>query len=1627
MTTLTVQSKKTFQTTTLLLAALIVLVLVTGSVVQTQWFSDLIRSKIIKELENSTGAKVEVAGFRFEPFRLTVRITGLVVHGTEATTQAPLAQVSSLELRLKLFTGFRKVFDLAYLDVDTPRVDITVNPDGSTNIPEPKVRAKPNSESPLATVVDLAVGELRLENGLLVYGNQTIPLNVRGDDLRVSLDFNSLRSAYQGFARIDALKVAVRRNPPLVVRVNLPLEIRRDGLSLSKAQLDTASSHVLISASLNNAGAPQLAVSAGAKLFLPEIGQSLALPMATNDPALSKYLTLDLDTRIDQKANNVALQYLRLGLGKTTLNAAGTSNPANGDAIEFSGEVALGQISQLLEVSSPQIAGALMVNGSATFNRDNHYDVHGTISSRALSIANGSTKLSNVSLATPFQINPNLISLDSLRLSLLGGNISTRISIRDLNKVSADGEARNISLGALCSMFAGGNVGYGGSISGMFAATDSLQAGREPIVNASARLSITPAGHGVPVRGVIDAQYEGGSGLVDLKNLHVSLPASELNATGSLKKLVHVSLVSRNLSDFLPFTKNSGGTVPVILKGGMLRLDTDVQGDLSEPRMSGQAGITHFVVQDRRFDNLLFNFAASPDGVSVQKGTLWRDKMQVALDGSISLKKWKPVSSSKISSNITIRNGDLGDLLALAGESSSNNHSDDHGDVEADVHIGGTYGNPLGSVKAELSKGMALGQPFDDASANARLTPGLITLDALRVDAARGKIALTGTFQHPADRFTAGHADLHLQTSGVNLAQIAALQQKNAGIEGIVALSASVTADVHDNQGQNRVGVSNVNADFSASGLRIRNQDAGGFSAMARTSSGDVIYSAHSDFAGSAIAIDGRTKLSSDYPTTARAFIRNLSTAKALQLVGQTQVPVDGILSADATVAGDLKFSEASLGLELTKASIYQETVNRLTAQIQYKNGLLGVPQLEVVTPAGSVSLSGRYARPTGLKTGELQLRVDSSDLDTAKSRRIQQLEPGISGKVRVNADLAATITAIGNGSDLQLSNLNGQVSALGLYRETRKIGDLKFTARTNQGNVTFQLDSELAQSEIRAFGLTQLAKDYPTRATATFKNVRYENIAPLLGANAAMQVPIQALVEGKASLDGPILNTNLLAAAVELSRLEISSSQRRSTSEKGVSLKNDQPIAVTFVKNLLTVQRFSMRGTDTSVDVTGSVNMADGEDALHLNVGGNLDLGILQQTDRDFYSSGALALKTTVAGTLSNPLLNGRIVLENANINYANAPNGISNANGIIQLSGNTAVVQKLTAESGGGQVQISGSVGVGSGTAIYNLRAKAAHVRTRYDNASVTSSANISLNGNSRLSLLAGRIIVERIAYSSSSDMGSLLANASSPPSTPSEPSPMLSGMRLDIQITTASDLRVSSTYVEKLDVNSNLTVRGTAAEPGILGHLNITDGQLVFFGNTYSVNNGSINFYDASSIRPELNLSLETVAQGVDVTLGVKGPVSNMKLTYQSDPPLTFQQIVQLLATNTTPFDPTIAAHQPTAPQQSLSQMGESEVLGEAVANPVASRLQRVFGLSQFKIDPSVAGNNGQPTAKVTLSQKITKEVTFTYITDVTQTNSEIVRVQWDLGPKTSAVALRDYNGNVSVQLFHKFQIR
>ena len=51
-----------------------------------------------------------------------------------------------------------------------------------------------------------------------------------------------------------------------------------------------------------------------------------------------------------------------------------------------------------------------------------------------------------------------------------------------------------------------------------------------------------------------------------------------------------------------------------------------------------------------------------------------------------------------------------------------------------------------------------------------------------------------------------------------------------------------------------------------------------------------------------------------------------------------------------------------------------------------------------------------------------------------------------------------------------------------------------------------------------------------------------------------------------------------------------------------------------------------------------------------------------------------------------------------------------------------------------------------------------------------------------------------------------------------------------------------------------------------------------------------------------------------------------------------------------------------------------MGETALVSKAIADPVASRLERVFGVSQLKIDPTFTSGSELPQARVTLQQQI-----------------------------------------------------
>jgi translocation and assembly module TamB len=1402
----------------------------------------------------------------------------------------------------------------------------------------------------------------------------------------------------------------------------LPVALQRDRIDFHDAKITTALSSVVINGSVETMRDPKVSAHINGRLALADLKNVGDLPIATELKNLPS--TVDLDGNAVVTSNSIQVNGLRLGIGHSDIEASGTlKSPLGTGMLEFKSRLALGELGRLLKLAAlPE--GTVLLNGNAKLDASNNYQVNGNVQATGLSFQQGAQRISNVNLYSAMQLDPHNLNLKGLRLAAFGGEFAGNASLQDFARYRLDGNLRNLDLTAAARAAGEKQFPYSGIVSGPIEAAGDLRKPGTQSVTSTARLSIALGKHGIPISGRLNAAYNGATDDIRVENSYLALPHTRLTLNGAVDKQLNIALTTSDLNDLLAAT-SMNSKPPVTLNGGQATFTGAVTGMLTSPRIAGHLALSRFSVEGRQFEKLDADAAVSSSGAAIHNGSLNRGAMQAVFTGTVGLRDWKALPNQPVTADASIQNGDLADMLALAGQPSS----DYSGMLSANLHLSGTVGNPRGSATLLATNGAIHGEPFDRVQAQVNLTDQLVTIPNASLESGPARVNLTADFQHPRDSFTTGRVHAHVQSNQVDLTQIRNVQKQRPNTAGLLQLNTDLTGNLSDvkrgGQEQTEFLLTSVNGDVSARGLRYEGQDYGDLTANARTSGSGVTYQLTSNFAGSNIRVNGNTQLTRGYPTTADANIRNLAVERVLQVAQRTDIPAKGSLSGTAHLTGTVDNPQGNADVDFANAVLYEEPLDHVRVRVTYLAKSIDVQQLQMVSGPSQIDLTARYEHPDGdLQDGNLQFRVNNSRIDLARIKHVQQQRPGLGGVLQVAANGAAEIHQ--KEPRVLVRNLDGNVKASGIVAQGKNFGDATLTANTSAGKLNFTLDSNLASATIHGSGNAQLNGDYPVDAQLVFSNVTWTRVQDLLGFNNGEPPKFEAVADGQVAVHGPAIKTDQLAGALQITRLQLNNiPASASGSTRPIVLQNQGPISATLDRDVIRIDSAHVTGPQTDIQAKGTVPLQG--QAMALNVNGNLNLAVLQDLSQDITSSGSVVLSTMVRGSLTKPLVNGTLELKNASFNYATLPNGISNANGVVTFNGNNALMRNLTAESGGGKVTLDGFTTMDN-TPRFGLRANASNVRVRLQQGvSIVTDANVRLSGTSDASVLSGTVTVDRVTYAPRTDLASVLTRAAPPVQSAAAPSPLLDNMKLDIQVRTSDATALQASLAENLQADADLHIRGTASNPGVLGRVTITEGQLAFFGAKYTVNTGTIAFFNPVRVEPILDLSLETTAKGVDVVLRVTGPVDNMKLSYTSDPPLQFQEIVGLLAAGRAPTsDPTLLANQPSQPAQSFQQMGESALVSKALADPVASQLQRVFGVSQFKIDPTFTNGSALPTAQLTLQQQIASNLTFTYITPLNSSNTQTIRVEWALNPQWSAVATRDENGIFSVNFLYKKQL-
>lgn len=741
----------------------------------------------------------------------------------------------------------------------------------------------------------------------------------------------------------------------------------------------------------------------------------------------------------------------------------------------------------------------------------------------------------------------------------------------------------------------------------------------------------------------------------------------------------------------------------------------------------------------------------------------------------------------------------------------------------------------------------------------------------------------------------------------------------------------------------------------------------------------------------------------------------NLHNAQLAELEKEAGVKLDatGAGSASVHLFGTVKKPAADLTAQVEKLAAFDEQADRVSAKIHYADQSWTVAGGDATIGPGHVRFDGTFD-----KAEAVRFAIDAENLPASRIRALSRLPMRPDGIIRAKLTGAGRVVK----GEFDLTSVGGEASARNITLNGDGVGDVSLTMRTRGPDLAVHATAIVRGAKLEADGAWKLEGDDPGSVAIQAPRVDLATAhrVYMIGGTDEQKnevLPFEGFVDGRARVAIALRKPEDFRAEVTLDQLQINARKSQAlklgVQPQDVQLKNTKPVSVIVTAKEARIQSAQFAARDTSLEATGGIPF-DSRLPADLAVRGSVNLAILQLYNSDLLARGNATVQATVKGSLRDPQMNGRMELKNASLYLADLPNGIDNANGSVVFDRNRATIEALSAETGGGKIFFAGFVEL-SDILTYRLQAEAEQVRVRYpEDVSTTFNAKLALNGTSDASTLSGSITLNRAAFNPRSDLGGLMALAARPVPAPASPNEYLRGMQFDVRIESGPNFEFQTSLTRDVEAEVDLRLSGSPIRPVLLGAISVNQGEIQLFGNRYTVDRGDIRFLNPVKIEPTFDMDLETKARGIIVNISFSGTLQKLNVNYSSDPPLQSREIIALLAVGRDPSTLGSTATGENATSSSTGMYAGGGLLGEAISAQLSSRIQRFFGASRVKIDPTVTGVDNLPQARLTLEQQVSKEITLTYITNLNRTQEQVVQFEWDFSSHWSAIAVRQDNG-------------
>jgi translocation and assembly module TamB len=731
----------------------------------------------------------------------------------------------------------------------------------------------------------------------------------------------------------------------------------------------------------------------------------------------------------------------------------------------------------------------------------------------------------------------------------------------------------------------------------------------------------------------------------------------------------------------------------------------------------------------------------------------------------------------------------------------------------------------------------------------------------------------------------------------------------------------------------------------------------------------------------------------------AKVQLADASMVDVLQITGQQEkIPVTGTIAVNGHAVGTLSSLSGGGHVSLVNGVAYGEPYQSAVAELTVQGK--DIEANNVVLKVHGVQIAGNGGYDWG--NDHLHAHVEGHDILLSKFETMQKAQTDLDGVVSVVADANGTMTQPGLKANIKLTKATFKGQG---------IGEAVVEGHSDGSTVYFNANSTILGAKFDSTGQVGLTGDYPIQAKVTLAGLDIGKPIAMFGGGA---MKAQSLIDGTATVSGPLKTPKELSGEAEFSQVNVHFSQP-DVKVQGIELKESGPFRIGLRNGVATLEQVHITGEDTDIRLSGTAQLLGVTDPkggkLDVQAVGSVSMTLLHTFNADLTSTGKMEFTVVAGGRVMNPTLTGKVQFDNVNVALDGIPNGLSNLNGTLVFNGDRLQVESLTATTGGGTLKIGGSIRYKNG--IYaDLTATGDVVRVRLYGLSATANANLRLQGTPENSVLSGTILMTRFGIGQDVDFAAF-GSPGGVSATP-DPNSAANNIRLDVRVTSAPQLDFQNSYA-KLAGTVDLTIRGTAAVPSVLGRIEINDGSATFAGTKYQLQRGEIYFTNPVRIDPIIDLDATAQVENYDITVGLHGTSTNLKPTYRSEPPLSESDVFALLALGRTQEEAQL--YQERQAQQGTDPT-TSALLGGALNATVSNRVEKLFGVGSVKIDPAFVGTLGNSSARITVQQQLSRQITATFATNVNTSAQQLIQVQYDLNHDNSIVVTRDESGVFSV---------